>query len=90
MTGNDRIRTRENLKPYKQFESKIDSLIGSDKHTKLKSVSRIGDLVGNQNDGHFFKEANKSAFMLRRKTREIEQIAGKRVETLTQLNTRRQ
>lgn len=85
LTGNDRNRTRENLKSYKKtaFEGKADCLLGSEKHIKLRNNSRIGELVGNQNEGHFFKEANKSAFMLRRKTREIEQIAGRRVDTLT-------
>ena len=38
----------------------------------LRTRSRIGDTTSNQNDGNIFKESNKSAFMLRRKTREFE------------------
>ena len=39
-------------------------------------------MTGNQNEGCIFKESNRSAFMLRRKTRGIEQIEWKRAKML--------
>ena len=38
----------------------------SQRQSRMKNCSRISDLVGNTNDGKILKEANKSAFMLKR------------------------
>ena len=56
---------------YKAKRQKSD-LMKNERAVHMRTRSRIGDMTSNQNDGNIFKEANKSAFMLRLKTREIE------------------
>ena len=40
----------------------------------LRCHTKIGELVGNQNEGTFFKEANRSAFKLKKRTQNIDEI----------------
>ena len=56
---------------YKAKRQKSD-LMKNERAVHLRARSRICDMTNNQNDGAIFKESNKSAFMLRRKTREFE------------------
>mmetsp|Transcript_4099 Transcript_4099/g.5205 ORF Transcript_4099/g.5205 Transcript_4099/m.5205 type:complete len:94 (+) Transcript_4099:112-393(+) len=42
----------------------------------------IGELIGNQNEGEIIHKANQSAFFMRRKTHEIENVKMSRLESL--------
>jgi len=67
-----------NLSKVKDVNYSSARVPGRERISRLKSRSKIGDYAGNQNQGAMFNESNHSAFMLRRKTNDIEDITLRR------------